>query len=1282
MDLGPPGAWTRVVPLVFTNVEGFGPAIRIPQTEASGFFRLSTPAGPIPGLTGHWTLDEGTGALAADASVSSVNLTLSNTTWTDGRIGGGALRFNGAAAGNPVGSRAWGTNAGYRVFPPDGEPFTLSCWLRPDGLPAGTFLLIGENASGAAGWQLVLRNTGIGTNELILSGASAPNSLVVTGRTLLLPGQWRQLALTYDGAEAVIYLDAVPLGRGRGRLVSHDGPFFCGGGLAGANSFAGSLDEIRVRPSGLTADEVALRGRWTFDESAGAALIDSGPEGQAALLSDPSARVSGRRGSGVDLTRGQVVVPNSALTVLPASGGAFSVSLWFLPTGPFPPLAGLLRAGDDSSGGWRLDAETDGSGATQLRWDSTARGGTLSLAAPLVVTNGSWTKLDLTYNGGVATIYVNARAVASASGAIRAGRGPVTLGGGGGVAAWPGVADEFCLYGRERAAGEIGPVALTVWETVFRNGSTNLVLPGFGPAGRPLTYSLLAAPGTTNGVATQPADGAGTIRYQAGDRKGPDAFAYTVCDGEFTSAPALVLMSVVEPHWLSPGGGTAGVRDGRSPEGAWATAGATALDAVWATNNYYDCFLYAPGLYQTHGWKYNERSSANPGCKHIGSGPDRTTVQLVDIWAATAEETVFCPAAFPVVCDGFEVRDLTLDCNAEHVPKYTRGEPTWIRVPLAAPAQVTNVTLRWASTYNASWLYGRPAEYTICARRFGTNVSVTNCVSVATAASLVDVIPIGAQADELYLTLNLRSLGVDFYGLSEMEISGGQIRVPSAQALGGGESRLGADYSILQAFDEDPTTAWASGPEPAVQIDLPLPAATTLSAVQLRWYCRSVNKPGRLGPAAALAVQARDEITGQLQVVPIVRHGWGSNGLETVTFGTSASTNPVTTDHLVLLLTEREAGVDYYSLSEITLQNGPQPVSMGLPTASSRNTWGNFSVLRAFDHDTNTLWAGTTQGMVGAINVPGSNLKFTNLRVIGFGTKAGRECFPAGTLYSGPSVPALALGNVLFEDCVFSDPAIHNRDGLTTLLAAHLPAHRLTNAIVRRCRVSGVKSLFTYSHAFVAVHTEFSEAEDCQVGVYWEPELPYDDIGPFLVQSNRFTDVTYGVYFLTHPNSHYGALTILGNDIALDLRESWGFLSCDTCDAGIPGVLTNITILNNVIRYGDWGTALHRGGGLQASEFQHAIFGNNVVVMDPSQGLRLRQCPSGFLPTPPPQEDCDHAPFFPPPPNPNYPPCLDVLPPGYQRAWFNNRDLTGALLPVRWYHANAEGLATQQQYPE
>jgi len=49
-----------------------------------------------------------------------------------------------------------------------------------------------------------------------------------------------------------------------------------------------------------------------------------------------------------------------------------------------------------------------------------------------------------------------------------------------------------------------------------------------------------------------------------------------------------------------------------------------------------------------------------------------------------------------------------------------------------------------------------------------------------------------------------------------------------------------------------------------------------------------------------------------------------------------------------------------------------------------------------------------------------------------------------------------------------------------------------------------------------------------------------------------------------------------------------------------------------------------------------------------------------------------------------YPPCLDVLPPGYRRARFNNRDLQGNLRNVRYLgstNPNSTGLASQQQWP-
>ncbi|MDB6031085.1 MAG: hypothetical protein JWM16_1423, partial [Verrucomicrobiales bacterium] len=98
----------------------------------------------------------------------------------------------------------------------------------------------------------------------------------------------------------------------------------------------------------------------------------------------------------------------------------------------------------------------------------------------------------------------------------------------------------------------------------------------------------------------------------------------------------------MQPHWLSPTGGYLEPRDGSNPLQALLAGPADAMDAIVKTNNYYDCFFYAPGEYETRGWKYQERSTANPGCKHVGSGSEgsaKTTLKLVDIWQSFSEET-------------------------------------------------------------------------------------------------------------------------------------------------------------------------------------------------------------------------------------------------------------------------------------------------------------------------------------------------------------------------------------------------------------------------------------------------------------------------------------------------------------------------------------------------------------------------------------------------------------------------------------------------------------------
>jgi hypothetical protein len=329
-----------------------------------------------------------------------------------------------------------------------------------------------------------------------------------------------------------------------------------------------------------------------------------------------------------------------------------------------------------------------------------------------------------------------------------------------------GVIDDLKIYNRERPAHEIGPVAETMWETVFRNSSTNIPLRGFGPAGQPLIYTLVPAVTPTNGTVTQ-VPGSSVIEFTAGSRKGPDAFAYTVSDGVFISEPTVVAMSVVEPHWLSTNGGPSGSLDGSSPSNSWAAGTADALEAIWRTNNYYDCFFYAPGTFETRGWRYLDRPTANTGCKHIGAGPDQTILRLVEITSSWGEEVIFAPAHGSAVSDNFEVRDMHLDCNATNLPKYVRGEPQWIRIPLVSPGQVDTVTLQWGGglVYGSyPWVVGPAQEVTLWAKRSGTNTFVTNCVECLSEEG-VTLIPVAAEADEVLIRLELRSPGASYYSL-------------------------------------------------------------------------------------------------------------------------------------------------------------------------------------------------------------------------------------------------------------------------------------------------------------------------------------------------------------------------------------------------------------------------------------------------------------------------------------------------------------------------------------
>jgi hypothetical protein len=1269
----PSPSWSSVSPALYGSNALFF-SYQFSGSAGSRFFRVRRLGPRVNGLQGYWQLDEGSGTEAADLTGSGISLLMTNAAWGTGRFGPGSLQFNGLDFSNG-GSMAWLSNTNYLLLPSSGRPFSVSLWFSPDSLTVGSRQILGNDANGTNGWHVTLNTAAPGTNYLILTGTADGTSLSITARTLLLPGQWHELTVAYEPNLATLYLDSFVLVQQTLPLVNEQSPLYFGAVPGIPGSFAGRIDEIRIYSIALSAEQASLTGLWHFDENAGLFAADSSVHGHLATVTVPSAWAPGKSGSGVDLALGQVVIPNEDYSVLPASGGAFSISAWVLPRLLPVGRSGLFSCMDGTSRGWQLTVNVENSGWSWLELTSTNLNGTLALRTPCSLTNGVWTKLDVNYNGGIATLFVNGCKTGADSGAIQGAPSPLIVGAVPGASNFNGVIDELRIYRRERADSEIGPVASFLMEMAFINSFTNLVLPGSAPAGKPINYTLLSAPHLGNLVFSP---GSSNVTYQAGGQKGPDWFVYTVSDGEFTSLPATGLVSVVQPHWLSTAGGALQPQDGSSPDHAWAAGSAAALDSIWHTNNNFDCFLYAPGEYQTTGWKYGVRSTANPGCKHIGSGSTEsyaTTIKLVNTWSTWEEGVIFGVVNDLAYCDGFEVRNMILDCNADNNPKYVVGEPVWLQIPLTTTSQVDHVTLHWA---------GRAAQFNLCTRASGTNDYVTNCISCV-STGVVDVVNIGSTTDELLLQLTQRGIGVGFYGLSEVEVSGASASLPEARTPDGSESRLDSQHSILQAVDQNPASSWASGPESQVQIFLPLDPNTIVTQIEFQWNCQTLTNLQRLGPAAQYLVFARDQNTGQLVSVPFVSGGRSAAGLETATFGTAQSTNPIATDQVMILLTVRESGVDSYSLKEVTLYNGASVVSMRLPTAMNALD-SSHSILNAFDGDSQTAWISGTQGAVTAVFVFGNNMRFAGLKVIGFGTKALRECFPLIVIVPLPSPTSpVPLGNVLVEDCLLTQPATNNSDGISAIDIGGPGTASPYNSVIRRCVVAGVQSYFSYSHAFGAHLIENCIADDCQVGVYFEPDPNNpDSVGPVIIRSNLFNNVERGISADFHANGRLDSIICIGNEMVLTGTgpREWGFGACDTCDVGPTGSITNVTALNNIIRYADWAPRpAAPDAGLVYSDIHHAVFGNNLIALGNANSLRLRQDPAGYIPAPTVPEDCDHPGFVPPGP-PSYAPSVDTLLPGYRRAWYNNRDLSGSLLPVLHYSFGVDGPALQQQWPQ
>jgi hypothetical protein len=228
----------------------------------AGLLVATAPASAATGLAGRWTLDEGGGLTAADASGNGNGGTLSaGVQWVAGKAGS-ALAFNGAGGQLRIpSSSALETPA-----------VTVEAWVRRQGSP-GAFKYIaakGATTCSAAAYGIYTGPEG-GIQFYVSSRSGMAFTRSPDGGSGVWDGRWHLVMGSFDGATVRLYVDGAEVGSGApesvpldyGTLDTRD--VFVGRypGCAGLD-FDGSIDDVRIYGRALSAAEVAAERSYAF----------------------------------------------------------------------------------------------------------------------------------------------------------------------------------------------------------------------------------------------------------------------------------------------------------------------------------------------------------------------------------------------------------------------------------------------------------------------------------------------------------------------------------------------------------------------------------------------------------------------------------------------------------------------------------------------------------------------------------------------------------------------------------------------------------------------------------------------------------------------------------------------------------------------------------------------------------------------------------------------------------------------------------------------------------
>jgi hypothetical protein len=163
-------------------------------------------------------------------------------------------------------------------------PFTVEAWVKPDAVPtSGSFncpvASIWRPSPQAEGWIIYEGSSGWN----LRLGDATGYGINITGGMTPVTNTWYHLMATYDGTNAVLYVNGASAATGTSNLYAPNTTVPMGIGSRGDNSFwfPGSVDEVAVYPSVLPASAAAAHHAAATTNAAGyaAQILASHPVG-------------------------------------------------------------------------------------------------------------------------------------------------------------------------------------------------------------------------------------------------------------------------------------------------------------------------------------------------------------------------------------------------------------------------------------------------------------------------------------------------------------------------------------------------------------------------------------------------------------------------------------------------------------------------------------------------------------------------------------------------------------------------------------------------------------------------------------------------------------------------------------------------------------------------------------------------------------------------------------------------------------------------------------------